>query len=258
MNKMDQIINKLKTQCLAISSSYRPKIIFVGGIPGSGKDLLVEKSKLFFKNDSFYVIDVDLFRSYFSNYSKVEDTVTLSNRIEMELLNFLIENKKNIILVGTLRAYSYLNKIIIERIIPSGYEIFFHLLVTNQIESTLSAYERYVIDKQNGASFPRLSRLEYIEKSYNGFHNSINKYSENDYFSNNKLFIRGDNRSLPIELEYAGDINNAIMNEELRQLMNISNQSILDRIDNISMCLESSDEINEFKNICNKILIKKI
>ena len=166
----------------------------------------------------------------------------------------MIDNKKNIILVGTLRAYSYINKIILEKLLPSDYEVYFHLLITNQIESTLSAYERYIYDKLNGKVYPRISRVDYLNKSYDGFHMAISKYSNNDYFKNNQLFIRGKNKTLPREIYYKGDVNEAIKEEERRQLKNINNQTVLNRINSIYDYLDTSDEINEFNNVCEKVL----
>ena len=254
MDNIDFIISYLKQKGLTVKSSKIPKVVFVGGIPGAGKDLLVEKTKLNFKNDDFNVIDVDLYRRYIDHANTIEETVDLCNRIETELFEFFIENKKNIIIVGTLRSFDYLDNIITNKIIPNGYKIYFNIIVTNRIESALSTFERYISDKLIKDLFPRLNKLEFLDITYKEFYQAMDYYSKKEYFKNNRLFIRGKNMGLPKELKYSNNICDAICDEEKRQISIIDSSNIKNRIENVYSKLTTKEEKQEFDLVCEKIL----
>ena len=91
MNNIDFIINDLKKKGLQSKSSKEAKIVFVGGIPGAGKDLLIEKTKDIFSDDEFNVIDVDLYRRYLG-INILEETIDEANKIVMELFEFYIQS----------------------------------------------------------------------------------------------------------------------------------------------------------------------
>ena len=254
MNNIDLIISNLKDKSKLTKPSIIPKMVFVGGIPGAGKNLLVEKTKNIFSNDEFNVIDVDLYRRYINHAKSVEDTIREANKIVMELFEFFIENKKNIIIVGTLRSFEHLDNLISNELIPKNYEIYFNIIVTNRIEATLSTYERYVKDKNNKDILPRLNRLDFLNDAYIEFHEAMRKYSKKSYFKNHKLFIRGENKELPSELEFIGDIDEAILNEEKRQITILDKNSIKNRIKSVYGNLSTDDEIHEFDLVCKEIL----
>lgn len=53
MKKVERIIKKLKTEVDSLKNSETPKIIFIGGIPGSGKSLLIKKHSAILKMKNF-------------------------------------------------------------------------------------------------------------------------------------------------------------------------------------------------------------
>ena len=253
MNNIDFIINDLKKKGLQSKSSKEAKIVFVGGIPGAGKDLLIEKTKDIFSDDEFNVIDVDLYRRYLG-INILEETIDEANKIVMELFEFYIQNKKNIIIVGTLRSFDHLDNLISNELIPNNYQIYFNIIVTNRIEATLSTYERYVTDKEEGKVLPRLNKLDFLEAAYYEFHEAMRKYSSKEYFKNHRLFIRGDNLGKPKELPITGNLDEFIKDEELRQIKLINKEDIIKRINIVKSKLTEKEEIDEFNLVCDKIL----
>src|SRR5574344_1209426 len=201
MNKVEKIIKHLKYKIDLLNSSTQPKIIFIGGIPGSGKSLLIKKAQLDFCNDEFSIIESDLYRKYFKEAKNVEKTVENTNKIELELLLYSLNKHKNIIQISSLRSFEYINNLIRNFITPLGYNIYLYVIITNKIDSALSTYERYIYDKNNRINFPRICKIEYLNKANTGFDLAIDFFLKTDLFKEIHMFKRGPNFSLPVEID---------------------------------------------------------
>ena len=247
---MENIIKSIKEDIDKCTTYEKPKIIFIGGIPGSGKTLLINKTKEMFSNEDFAVIEADNYRMYLNNSSFVEDTAKDANFLEEQAIYYAIENKKNIINISTLRAYEFIDNLIKEKVLKNNYEIYLYIIVTNELESILSTYERYIIDKNNSKSFARLNKLEYFTSACDGFKKGFEYLTKQDYVKEVKLFKRGEFMSLPIE------INSTIEEEINNQMKNINHKEIEKRIENIRKKLYEEYERKEFENIYSNLIEK--
>lgn len=247
---MQETLEKLKQEIETLNNNVPPQIVFIGGIPGAGKELLIKKAKLDFGRKDFSVIEADLYRKYFKKINDIDDTIKATNNMELELLLYSIAKRKNIIHISTLRACDYIDNLITEKIIPANYEIHLYILITNKIESILSTYERYIYDKQNKNTFPRLNKYEYTIIANEGFEKGLNYFIYRPYFKSINCFIRGNNYSLPVEIKTInGNVISTIKNEERSQLLKLNQEELSKRIDDIISNLETKEELEEFNKI---------
>lgn len=259
MDKVNYIIEELKKNVDALTNSKSPKFIFVGGIPGAGKSLLIEKAKLNFSTEDFSIIEPDLYRKYFKSAKTVEETVQQTNQIELEILLYSLLKRKNIIHISSLRAFEYINKLIEEQILPLRYDIYLYIIINNKIDSSLSTYERYIIDKQNFDSFPRLNKFEYLEQANNGFDLAIQYFENKKYFKKIHIFKRGKNMELPIEI-YSGitDFVNIIYMEKQKQIDELDLNQINLRVNLIRTKLLLNQEKEEFEKVVSKMIYNNL
>lgn len=257
MNKINAITSELQSEVELLKTSSRPKIVFIGGVPGAGKSLLIKKAQVDFENDEFSIIEPDLYRKYFKEAKSVEETVESTNKIELNLLCYALKNKKNIIHISSLRAFEYINKLINEVILPLGYDVYLYVIVTNEIESALSTYERYIYDKQNKEPFPRINRYEYLMNANKSFKQAIAFFSTKGYFKNISLFKRGKEMSLPIKLNKLSDnIVRLAEEEEKRQISELDFNKIYSRINDVKKNLSLTSELEEFEKVVNGIIYR--
>lgn len=259
MDKLDLIINNLKKDVNLLKETTKPKIIFIGGIPGSGKSLLIKKAQHDFSNEEFTIIEADLYRKYFKNAKSVEETVDDANKIELELLLYSLKKRKNIIHISTLRAYETINKLINDYIHPLSYEIYLYILINNKIDSSISTYERYINAKFNNEPFPRINKVEYLNLANEGFESAIKFFSKKNYFQSIHLFKRGKNMGLPTEIKILpnGNIKDTIKKEEEKQIKKLNYVKIQKRVINIQQNLFLNSEKEEFNKVLKDIIYNK-
>lgn len=259
MDKKDRIILNLKLDIDKKKEAERPKFVFIGGLPGSGKSLTVEKVKQDFVNNDFVEIEADLYRDYFNDKRYVEETIEEANYIEEQLLNYAIDNHKDIISISTLRSYEYINELIENKLIKLGYDIYFYIIITNHIESSLCTYERYINDKKQNKKFPRLNKFDYLNLINSHFVESIEWFSNKDYFKQVKFLVRGKNLSLPVEIVNINlSVSEFIENEIKFQINNLCLNELNERIDNILNNLTESYEKKEFEEVVHKLIKSNI
>ena len=263
MNKVDTITNILKIEINQLRNSQKPKIIFIGGYPGAGKSLLIKKVHDELFNNEFSIIEPDLYRKYFTEASSVEETVSRTNEIELNLLLYSIEKRKDIIHISPLRAFKYIDSLINELLIPSNYDIYLYIIYTNKSESALSTYERYIYDKFNNEPFPRMNKYEYLISAYSGFDDAIQFFSKKDYFKEVIIFKSGNLMETPISLKKLyNNIVDEINEESIRQYRELNLNDLQVRVDNVKQALKSKYEIKEFEKVLNGIIynqkIKKL
>lgn len=252
---MENVIDELKKDVDLLKSHDRPKIIFIGGVPGSGKSLLIKKAESDFISEEFSIIEPDLYRKFFKSAKSVEETVEFSNKIELELLLYSLRQKKNIIHISSLRSYNYINNLINKVIIPLNYEVYLYIICTNEIISAISTYERYINDKKNNEPFPRINKLEYLNVANEGFDMAVDFFSKNHCYKCVKIFRRGDNMSLPVELPIiSGDLKKTVDLERVNQLTKLDYSKIYKRVKYIRKGLKSSCEIEEFNKVVSGII----
>lgn len=259
MNKVDLIILELKEYVESLKNSNRPKIIFIGGVPGAGKSLLINRALKDFLMDEFAIIEPDLYRKYFKEAKTVEETVEDANRIEMELLLHALKKHKNIIHISSLRAFEYIDYLINNTILPLGYDVYLYIIVTNEITSSLSTYERYIYDKKNNEPFPRLNKLEYLQQANKGFELAVKFFQYSDYFKDICVFKRGVNKSLPMKIDKVetGLVRTVDLELESQRLA-LSDEEINLRISFIKNNLTELYEQKEFDKMLNGIVYKQI
>lgn len=249
----NSIVNKFKICIDNLKTDSTPIIVFIGGLPGSGKTNVIEKVKIDFKEKDFAVIEADLYRQFLKNKSDVESTVIESNKIEYELLKYSIKNKKNIISISTLRSYDFIDKLINNKLIPNGYKIYFYVILTNEIESIISCYERYIDDKKYQHRFSRLNRYNYFKLANDGFFSALKFFSKKNYFENIKFLIRGNN--IPVEIPFKdSDIETFIESEFNKQRNQMNIEKIKCRVHSIKNNLNTDDENFEFNLIYENII----
>lgn len=256
MNKINLIVSELKKEIDILKKSKIPKIIFIGGIPGSGKSLLIEKALNDFLDDEFTIIEADLYRKYFKDVRTVEETVENSNKIELELLLYSLNSHKNIIHISSLRAFEYIDYLINNNVLKLGYHVYLYIIVTNQIVSSISTYERYIYDKKNNMSFPRINKKEYLELANEGFNQAIHFFENVNYFEKIVLFRRGENKSLPIKLESKNKICDVIEEELKMQISTLDYKKLKSKINFIENNLFEFYEKNEFDRVLKGIILK--
>ena len=245
----EQIILKLKSEVDKLGNSKSPKIIFIGGLPGAGKSLLIEKTKKDFSKNDFSVIEPDLYRKYYPGAKSVEETVEKTNKIELEMLMYSLENKKNIIHISSLRSFEYIDNIINEYIISKKYEIYLYILVTDEIECILSTYERYILDKKDLNKFARLNKCDYLKVAINSFEKAVVFFLNKNYFKKIKIFKRGKTMALPVQIHVSNNknIKTALREELNKQRKKYSLEVINKRFRLIEKELDLGNEKKEFE-----------
>lgn len=215
----------------------KPMFIFLGGLPGSGKTLLIEKVKSKYVERDFAIIDADLYRKYLDinykdRYKAVDDSVLFSNYIEEKILNYAIKNKKDIISVSSLRAKEIFFDIIEKKLLVNNYKINCGVIVTNEIESILSSLERYVNCIQNQDDVPRLVKIDYFKLCCDGIKKTLKSFSKSSYINEIVAYKRGNDFLPPIEFFNTKNkkLENEISNEIEFQLNSLDKNLILKRL----------------------------
>ena len=179
---------------------------------------MIEKTTQIFQDRDFSIIEPDLYRKYFKDAKYVEETVNDSNIIEKELLFYSIENKKDIIHISSIRSYEYIDNLINDYLKPLCYDIYLYIMVTNEVESAISTYERYLKDLKNKEDFPRINKEDYLIMAYEGFKKGVEYFGEINAFNEIHIFKRGKDMTLPTEIKYSSkSIVETIKKEEERQ-----------------------------------------
>ena len=256
MSKIDLITNELKKKIDLLKNNTKPIVVFIGGIPGSGKSLLIEKTTQIFQDRDFSIIEPDLYRKYFKDAKYVEETVNDSNIIEKELLFYSIENKKDIIHISSIRSYEYIDNLINDYLKPLCYDIYLYIMVTNEVESAISTYERYLKDLKNKEDFPRINKEDYLIMAYEGFKKGVEYFGEINAFNEIHIFKRGKDMTLPTEIKYSSkSIVETIKKEEERQKKELDYNKINIRVNNIKKNL-NIEERKEFDKVVKGIIFK--
>lgn len=253
----------IKINCKKIhkqKSNDKPMFIFLGGLPGSGKTLLIEKVKLKYAERDFAIIDADLYRKYLDldykdRYKAVDDSVLSSNYVEEKLLNYAIEHKKDIISVSSLRAKEIFFDIIEKKLLVNNYTINCEVIVTNKIESILSSLERYVDCIENKNDVPRLVKINYFKLCCEGIEKTLKSFSKSLYINEIAFYKRGNDFMLPIEFfnTKTKKLENEVSKEIEYQLNNLDKNLILKRLEIVE------NRLNKFGiSILEKREIEKI
>lgn len=259
MNIESNIFTKLKENVDRLKKSKRPKFIIIGGVPGAGKSLLIEKAKQDFNNEEFSIIEPDLYRKYFKNAKTIEETIVPANKMEAEMLSYSLINKKNIIHISSLRAFEQINNLIKSEVLTRGYEIYLYVMVTNIVESSISTYERYLNDINNINEFPRLNKINYLEQANDGFNLGIEFFEKIEYLNGFYVFKRGENMTLPIKINIKNaTILDVVKAEQKKQIFELNINSIVKRINLIKENLKSKYELDEFNKVINEIIYKEL
>ncbi len=258
-----EIININQKEIDLKKTDTKPLFIFLGGLPGSGKTLLIEKLKIKYSDRDFVIIEADLYRRYLNiNYEyrcyAIEKTIEDSNFIEENLLNYAIKQKKNIISISSLRAKDTIYELIEKKLKKNDYIINFEIMVTNKIDSILSSLERYIDYIKSGNNIPRFVKIDYFKLCYTGLKDTIKSLKHCPYINEISMFRRGSNFSLPIEIFNTTtnfDISKNLKKEEMLQLRYLNNQSVLKRLNDALDYLENNGSSEKEKEELEKIKV---
>lgn len=200
---MIDLLEKLKTEKVdKVLADDDPICIFLGGLPGSGKSKLEAKIRMQYPDKDFVVIDADEYRRYHPDALQLRNlpqdavfkTSEIANNIEAELISYSINQKKNLILVSTLRATDIIGEIIKTKLKPNGYTIGANILSVPVYESALSAQMRYEEQISSEDEIPRYTSLEFIKDTHQKIIKTIQELVLRDkLFDTIQVYKRGVN-----------------------------------------------------------------
>lgn len=124
------------------------------------------------------------------NADFVQNTNTFSIRAERDMLEYCLDNKINIIHVGTMRVYEYVKEIVIDVAKGNGYNIEVYALAVPNIESKISAKSRER-EQINNRKPVRKTSNSFIDEADAGFKRSISILSASKDIDDIKILIRG-------------------------------------------------------------------
>lgn len=195
-------------------NDVEPKAILLGGIPGAGKTSLCKGILQQNEESEYVVIDVDEYRKYSPVFAK-KDTVPASEMVELsihfcnqvasKLLEYALQNRKNIIINTPLRDTDLMLNFVHNKFIPAGYHIDICILVTSLEECILSSQERY--EKQiEEKEFPRFTTIEFMNESEVQINQTIEALEKIRNISAIKVFKRGKNENeFPVKIYNSED-----------------------------------------------------
>lgn len=194
------IIKILKENIVASKKeSSQPKVILLGGLPGAGKTQLCNSVLKENSPREFVVIDVDDYRKYTPDLDKnyipttemVNKTASFCNKVADELLEYALQERKDIIVNTTLRETDLILNFINDRFMPLGYEIDICMLATTIEESFISAQERYEEQLEEG-EVARFTTMTFIKDSDEKISETIGKLGRLSSVHSIKVFKRGE------------------------------------------------------------------
>ena len=160
IDKLKKRVIVLESEGLGIKPVNKPKLIMVGGQPGSGKsdlqkygELALDFNAVILSTDvlrSYHPFDQEIKKNYPEYYHNL--TVDLARTLLIHLENFAVVNKLNVILETTLaNSAVILQKI--DKYRKQGYEIELKVMAVNETVSFLGAENRYesmILAEQSG------------------------------------------------------------------------------------------------------------
>lgn len=196
---LSQIISNFELE--ENSEEKNPELILVAAPTGAGKDTLVRKLTSQNKDKNFVVLNMDMFRHYYSEISpdKIElnddEFAKKTNEISYEIYLLVEElilkyySQTNIILTGTIKD-TYWIESVLRKYKFHNYKVTLAALAVPYQESAISIFERYLytVDTQLDSKCPdnipiRFTKMKYHDESFEGFLKSFNSFEKN--FQNN-------------------------------------------------------------------------
>lgn len=235
-------------------SGVEPKVIFVGGQPGSGKSVreryIVADLNLQESNTAIE-INGDDFRAFHPDYYGFlsEDDATAASRIDKDNKFFIersieasIEKGAHVVLEGTFRQANIVAQTA-EKFAAHGYASEAILLVVHPIISRVGIMMRY-FEQKLLSSFARYTELSAHDAALNGIEATVRNLAAEGLVNSLHLITRDGNMLLSADLSKLG--------ESSRQLVSESAASVLN--DNWAELSESDKEFarNELKVITAK------
>ena len=201
-------IEKLKEQCIAfevelygIKPVNNPKLIIVGGQPGAGKSDLQKYGELELASN-VVVLSTDVLRSYHPHEREIKKnypdyyhslTVDLARILLINLENYALANKLNVILESTLgNSEVMLQKI--NKYRKHDYQIDLKVIAVNEMISYLGAEDRYentILAEKSG----RMVSKQNHDQNYKDIPNTLQMLQDRNLLDNVALYQRKTSES---------------------------------------------------------------
>ena len=196
-------IEKLKEQSIAfeielygITPVDNPKLIIVGGQPGAGKSDLQKFGELELASN-VVVLSTDVLRSYHPNEREIKKnypdyyhilTVDLARVLLINLENYALANKLNVILESTLgNSEVMLQKI--NKYRKHDYQIDLKVIAVNELVSYLGAEDRYenmILAEKSG----RMVSKQNHDQNYKDIPTTLKMLQDQDLLDNIAVYQR--------------------------------------------------------------------
>jgi predicted kinase len=224
----------LESEAIGIKSVAQPKLIVVGGQPGSGKSDLQKYGELEL-NFNAVILSTDVLRSYHPFDQKIKQkhpehyhalTVDLARTLLIHLENYALANQLNVILEATL-ANSEVMQQKIEKYRKHSYATELKVIAVNEMVSFLGAENRYesmILFEKSG----RMVSKQNHDKNYTAIPDTLQQLQTQQLFDSvsvyqRKMFEAGNNVDTQVVLleKNAVDFTKTYLNERNRSFTEI-------------------------------------
>lgn len=190
---VDAILSRLPPQ--KVNDGKRPVAIVLGGQPGAGKSTLQDIAKQSIPD--LVIINGDEYRKYHPNFDKIfaeygdafpKHTASFSGKVTEMLKTKLIEQKRNILIEGTLRTTS-VPLATCREFKENGYSVILGVMAVKPEISYLSTILRYENMKDMGMT-PRMTPKEHHDMVVNNLPANLKEICETGQFDEVVVYNR--------------------------------------------------------------------
>ena len=247
-----------------------PIAVVLGGQPGAGKSVLIDNAKKEFDDNNVVIINGDEFRRMHPNLDEIleyaEEDYAMYTDADVRvwtsnLFEKAINDKYNIIFEGTMRTNRICDTL--KKLKDNGFFIELKILAVNEIDSIISAMERYEKQK-NAEGYGRITPSDSHRNAYYGMLDTLEDIESQKCFDtleistrNGDIVYYNDLKQNKIFSKYDLGIRDTLIKsrEELKPSM----EGVEKRLNNISKSRENrGEEPLQIDNIIEKINSKDI
>jgi predicted ABC-type ATPase len=193
----DKQFQKIRSDALAgLTPETRPRAVFTGGQPGSGKSMIAAQAMKDFGYNAVRV-DADELRPYHKDYERlmgagVKNAPDLvhadAGRWAASLTHAAMEQRYNLVIDGTMRDPQAIATVA-SRLREAGYVVEGRVMAVNELVSTLHVHKRYENQVQ-AQGVGRFSTKEQHDRAYSGLPTSLELLERNRALDKLTLFNR--------------------------------------------------------------------
>lgn len=177
-------------------SSEFPIAVIVGGQPGSGKSVLIEKGREEIGKDKSVEINGDEYRKYHPKVREIlkNDEVDYAFYTDADvrdwtkiLFDKAIDEKYSLVFEGTMRTKTICETL--KRLKEQGFQVRIKAFSVNGLESYLSTLRRYEIQK-NADGHGRITPAKSHRDAYEGMLDTLEEIEKQGYFDTLEIVTR--------------------------------------------------------------------